>query len=622
MKIQNNKQYSEKITKLKIQSNNKNDSNFFGFSYFSSFENRNLFVVCILFFVVSNCFAQNTPYDVPIPKPVKTNIKVGTYIFPGWYRGKGSNAFPRVTIENDSEWRLIAKFPTPRPVLGFYDDALPEVNDWHIKWALEAGISWFAFDWYWNRGEKRLARTLDDGFLNAKYKDMMGFCIHWCNHSLDWKPNNLNKVGGDENTPIGNLDFSPDALVEMIDYCAKNYFSQKNYLKINGQPVFMVWDMQAVINANGGADNFKKYVLPKINAVCKKYGFNNLFIIIVNNQPQNIDDAGIANAITRYGFADLLSQSKYKTPGSAPYREMVEMLPGYWDRMRSLKTPYIVSTQAGWDDTPRTRGQGSDSSWIRTDNNVILFEQTLRDGRNAVKTDLPFFIIEAWNEWGEGSFIEPSHEFGFTQLDAVRHVFAPDAPKNIWSMPTKKQVLKYSVFQGKELAAARAKENETSPAIPPQHSWSTVFKINPKKISGDLIDFIVFDKTNAVAACNDVSIKMVDKKMVCEVTGRDPVLYINGDWGKFSNVKSVALKLKYHGSSYNIAELFWQTTSMKMCQDTSRRYPWLNDGKYHTYLIQFKNDYRRNGELNTIRIDLPDSPGAIAEIESLKIYKQ
>ena len=36
-------------------------------------------------------------------------------------------------------------------------------------------------------------------------------------------------------------------------------------------------------------------------------------------------------------------------------------------------------------------------------------------------------LIEAWNEWGEGSYIEPHREFGFGYLDAVRRVFS-DAP--------------------------------------------------------------------------------------------------------------------------------------------------------------------------------------------------
>lgn len=570
-----------------------------------------LFIICLLGF---NCAFAKQQYDVPVPKPVKTEIKVGTYIFPGWYRGKGSNAFPRVNINNDSEWRLIAKFAKPRAILGFYDDSLPEVNDWHIKWAVEAGISFFAFDWYWNRGEKRLSRTLDDGFLNAKYKDMMGFCIHWCNHSLDWQPTK-------QSNPDNNLDFSSEALEEMIKYCAKNYFSQPSYLKIGDRPVFMVWDMKLVIDANGGEDNFKKKVLPKLNAVCKKNGFGNLFIVIVNNQPQKFDKTGIADAVTRYGFAALSSRTKYQTPGSAPYKEMVELLPGYWERMRTLKTPYIVSTQAGWDDTPRTVGTGNNSAWVRTDNTVELFEKTLREGKNAVKPDLPFFIIEAWNEWGEGSFIEPSQKFEFTQLDAIRKTFAPTAPKNKWSQPTEKQILKYSVFKGKELAAAIKKQNKKPIPAPKKNEWPATYETDPKKISGKIINEIKFDKTNVVAATNDLIIKGIKNgKLVCEVTGSDPVLFINGDWGNFSKIKAIALKLKYSGTAFNIAELFWRTKSMPLNENPSVRYPWLFDGKIHTYLIKFKPDYVRTGKLNIIRIDLPDSPGAIAELELLQVF--
>ena len=107
----------------------------------------------------------------------------------------------------------VAKQPAPRPLLGFYDDSLPEVNDWHIKWALEHGISFFAFDWYWNAGEKRLARTLEQGFLKARYASQMKFCVHWCNHALDWK----------RDGKPAPLDFSKPALLQMTEYLADHY---------------------------------------------------------------------------------------------------------------------------------------------------------------------------------------------------------------------------------------------------------------------------------------------------------------------------------------------------------------------------------------------------------------
>ena len=42
-------------------------------------------------------------------------------------------------------------------------------------------------------------------------------------------------------------------------------------------------------------------------------------------------------------------------------------------------------------------------------------------------------MIEAWNEWGEGAYIEPNIEFGFGDLEAIRSVFATPAnyPQNI-----------------------------------------------------------------------------------------------------------------------------------------------------------------------------------------------
>jgi len=552
--------------------------------------------------------AKNSSYVVPPPIPVKTSINVGTYIFPGWYRGKKiiSNNY----VESSSEWRLIAKFPGPRPLLGFYDDSIPEVNDWHIKWAVEAGISWFAFDWYWNKGEKHLHRSLEDGFLNARYKNMMKFCVNWCNHPLDWKK---------------PLDFSPKALEEMIDYCVKNYFLLPNYLKINNRPVFMIWEMQAIIDANGGADNFRKKVLPKLNAICKKAGLGDLFIIVVTQKPYHFDEKGITDAHASYSFAGLMTDSRYAVPGSAPYSEMVDRLPEAWESMKQLNIPYIITTQAGWDDTPRTLGHGNNTPWVRTDNNVKLFERTLREGKNAVDQGFPFFIIEAWNEWGEGSFIEPGKKFGFTQLDAIRRTFAPDAPKNKWSRPTEKQVLKYSFLKGKELAAARAKEKETPPPIPQRHSWSTEVVTDPKQHIGKDIDTIRFNDSSIkkhTMGFNDLEIlSRKNNRLTCKITGNDPIVLINGKWGKFADIAGVELKVSYKGTAQNRAQLFWETSDSEMSETNSRIYPLFYDEKSHVYFIKFKKNYIRTGNLKTIRVDMPAAPGSIAKIEWVKIVK-
>jgi hypothetical protein len=54
------------------------------------------------------------------------------------------------------------------------------------------------------------------------------------------------------------------------------------------------------------------------------------------------------------------------------------------------------------------------------------FEDMLsRARRHIEKNGLRKIItIEAWNEWAEGSYVEPSTEYGFGWLDAIRKVFA------------------------------------------------------------------------------------------------------------------------------------------------------------------------------------------------------
>ena len=70
------------------------------------------------------------------PQPVTGPILVGSYYFPGHF--------------NAARWVPMVQARFPFPLLGYYRDGEPVVSDWHIKWALEHGISFFAFDWYYD----------------------------------------------------------------------------------------------------------------------------------------------------------------------------------------------------------------------------------------------------------------------------------------------------------------------------------------------------------------------------------------------------------------------------------------------------------------------------------------
>jgi hypothetical protein len=50
------------------------------------------------------------------------------------------------------------------------------------------------------------------------------------------------------------------------------------------------------------------------------------------------------------------------------------------------------------------------------DNSGKTFVGTLE---TALKSDVPFIQVSTWNDWGEGTFIEPSVEFGYRDLEVI-----------------------------------------------------------------------------------------------------------------------------------------------------------------------------------------------------------
>jgi hypothetical protein len=69
---------------------------------------------------------------------------------------------------------------------------------------------------------------------------------------------------------------------------------------------------------------------------------------------------------------------------------------------------------------------------------MIIMSENFKEGLMAMKKWLDannrhIGLLEAWNEWGEGSYIEPNSEFGFGDLEAIRSVFAKPGkyPQNV-----------------------------------------------------------------------------------------------------------------------------------------------------------------------------------------------
>jgi lysophospholipase L1-like esterase len=335
-------------------------------------------------------------YEVPVPQPVETDYRIGVYYFPGWYPSRG-------------RWESQAGFPERDSLLGWYREGEPEVADWHIKWAVENGISFFIYDWYWRDGEEHLQHGLNEGFLKARYRDRMQFAIMWANHA-----------------PYAS--HTPEQLIEVTDYWIEHYFRQPNYLMLDGKPYVSFFSPHMLIQDLGSPEKVREaFEAMRRRAVAA--GLAGIHFGACGGV-----DEGTFALMKQCGF-DSITGYNYRRTGAqmlhSPYRQFLLGHESFWKRASDIDTlRYIPLLTVGWDSVP----WHGDNAERRFDRRPSDFADVLRRLKSHLdERSEKLAILEAWNEWGEGSYIEPNVEFGFEDLEAIRDTFAGpgDRPVNV-----------------------------------------------------------------------------------------------------------------------------------------------------------------------------------------------
>lgn len=435
---------------------------------------------------------------------------VGVYYFPGWYRAYRNPA------GETSEWRTaIMKAAVPRASCGFYNDADPRLWGYYIPWMATHGIDFIAFDWYYNAGQEYLYESLDRGFLQAERANDVKFCIHWCNHGGGWwlKP----------------LDQGKAAVLEMTDLLCARYFHRPNYLRIDGRPVFMIYDINQFMGF-GGVDAAKD-ALAAMRQRAKEKGFPGVYLVAVyaSSSPEYIAmlrDLGF-DAFTAYTYCWMRTPTVQSDTEAIPYPDLASMIPNFvYPNLQRIGTkagiPYWPAAFPGWDDRPRA---GVEKAFINTDSNPEDFAKMLKGALANTNAASPVVMVEAWNEWGEGACIEPSKQHGFGFLRAMAEVLGKKSPNE--TLPTAQEIASWSVLTPDELKVAAENESKPWPGKTP--------KLNPLGKSFEVSDVkmpYAFDltkggiPTDQLVLSNVSVVERTAEGILIETTGADPQILL------------------------------------------------------------------------------------------------
>lgn len=355
----------------------------------SSVVNQLFLSVVVFFILLGNCFGGDY-------------TSIGVYYFPGWKQ--------EAPLIKRPPWDMIRKYSDKEPLLGWYKDGAKDVTATQLKWMKDNYIDFIVYDWYWAPKEGVTLNHAIDSFIDHSKKTSIEFTILWANHT---------------DTPSSLKQFD-----EIVSYWIKNYFINNKYKKIDRDPVVIIFSPESLEDHAKQFGESTKSLLARARQLAKAAGFNGIYFI-ANTAPidkvvkQILPDATY-DALTAYNYqsSPILKQELYKQSHS--YAELSQGYQETWNWMiNNSPLPYLVPATSGWDRRPwgGSKDPLHDSS-ISTpeefDKHIYSAITTARSNKEKTHNTV---IICCWNEYGEGSYIEPTKKYKFRYLEAIKRSY-------------------------------------------------------------------------------------------------------------------------------------------------------------------------------------------------------
>ncbi len=306
--------------------------------------------------------------------------------------------------------------------LGYYDLRLPEVREQQANMAKEAGVEGFCYYHYWfGNGKRILERPFEEVVKSGKPD--YPFCLCWANES--WHSKFWNIDGTIQKKLLVEQLYPGDKDIINHFNTLLPAFKDNRYIKVYGKPFFMIYLPLAFPDVTHFIDVWQK--------LAKENGFPGIYFVghLVHGKeitPENIEKikalgfdavnvAGLFRGIRHFKspLYKRVVRKLFKRPEIKKYSQLLPYL-----IMDSDKKPYVIPTiTPNWDHTPSSGSSGT----VVVDCKPELFAKNVKDAIKFVadkNDEEKIVILKAWNEWGEGNYMEPDLVHGYEKIDVLK----------------------------------------------------------------------------------------------------------------------------------------------------------------------------------------------------------
>jgi hypothetical protein len=301
----------------------------------------------------------------------------------------------------------------PHRDIGYYDLTNVSTLKKQAKLAKQHGIYGFCFYLYWFSGKRLLEKPLD--LFLAHPEIDINFCLCWANE-------NWTRVwDGQDKEVLMKQDYTNDDPYKFINDI-KKYVNDKRYIRIDGEPVILVYNPGRIPNVRDVFDTWRKQAI--------KTGIGSIKIWICRtfgNTPESLNIIDMIDGEVEFPPHELFifEQKNIDLQGKKAnifdYKDVVNYIIDLVKRNNinnnNQVLPIYRTCMLGWDNAAR-----KSSEWVTFAGfSLSAFYNWLTAivGETQISKNDSLIFINAWNEWAEGTHLEPDEKYGYASINTL-----------------------------------------------------------------------------------------------------------------------------------------------------------------------------------------------------------
>lgn len=298
---------------------------------------------------------------------------------------------------------------TPHSNIGYYN--LDDVNvlKRQAEFAKRHGIYGFCFYHYWFSGKRLLEKPVD--MLLAHPEIDINFLLCWANEN--W----TKAWDGQQQSILIKQNYTKSDPEQFIDDL-KKYIDDERYIKVNGKPVILIYNCAEIPNV--------KKVLLKMRKRALENGTGEILIWSCRTHSTTADTLKITDYIdaevefpphnTAFDFLKVNEISTAQRSNIYNYQKLAKFVTNSYNK--DSKKPIYRTVMTAWDNSCRRKDNYTVYYGFSIKSFYDWVKAAVQDAIAKLKEEERFIFVNAFNEWAEGTYLEPDEKYGYANINA------------------------------------------------------------------------------------------------------------------------------------------------------------------------------------------------------------